>query len=673
MTRYISLQRTHSIVRISSQNSMFQTMSFNNLLLFLSVYVLYLLPQVAQSQIQTLSSDKTQHKITNDKLTVFCDSTNLLTINDILKIDSSLFSRNNKTYPVIENGKYTYWVKIKLINKSENTRWVLENADSHIQEFSFYFVDKNLKISTAKAGNSWPFNLKEYDHKNFIFDLPIAYNDQATVYLKARSNYKNPLIINIKSFSSFSSYAFSEYLILGLFYGILLVMLVYNIILYFSIYERIYLYYSLYVLASILLTLSEDGLGFQYLWPSLPGLNQFATNYSPLLLLLTFTIYAKKFLHTREKTTLLDNLINVVTGVYLVYFLAKVFVNTIPWNPSFFIVPFLLIYAAAIVSYKKGNYVAKYFIIAYTFIIFSLLLLIARLTGILHQSNVFTVYSFNIGLVIEVVLFSYSLSERMKFLKLDKEKADQKIIQQLKENEVLKDRVNKELEMKVSERTKELAEANVVLNQQKEELETANDQLNIQAEELEAVNEQLLMQAEEINRINELLSKENVALKTNVEELEEARIMLKEVNFEEFSKVFPDNESCFKFLTDFKWADTYACRKCGNKRHVALSPGDEHSRRCTKCRYKESATAYTIFHKCKFPITKAFYMLFLIYASKNKITSQQLSELLQLRLSTCWQFNKKIKEAMDNKKKAKGDHHKQDGWTVLIPYEQEGD
>lgn len=647
-------------------------MKFKHLLLSI-FFIVYITKGDLLAEPVTLESSKLHNRLVGSNFSIFCDSTNKLDLEEILLNKSDLFVPNKRTVPLIENINYTYWVKIDVVNNSKDIRWVFENADSHISDFSFYLIDKDRKVIIERAGNELPFNIKKYKHKNFIFDLPLEYKESLTIYLKARSSHKNPFIININSFSQFSSYALSEYLILGLFYGILIVMLVYNLILFYSIKEKIYLYYSLYVISSILLTLSEDGLGFQYIWPNLPGINHLATSYSPLILLLTFTLYAKNFLHIKEKTPLLDKVINIVTIIYFLYFLAKIFKNDILWNPSFFIVPFLLIYAAAIISYKKGNYVAKYFIIAYTFIIFSLLLLIARLTGVLHHSNIFTVYSFNIGLVFEVVLFSYSLSERMKLLKLEKEQSDEKMIIQLKENEALKDKVNKELEIKVAERTKELAEANTVLNQQKEELESANEMLNIQAEELETANEHLLMQAEEINRINELLSKENVALKTNVEELEEARIMLKEVNFEEFSKVFPDNESCFQYLTDLKWNNGYTCRKCGNARHVALSPGDEFSRRCTKCRYKESATAYTIFHKCKFPITKAFYMLYLIYASKNKITSQQLSELLQLRLSTCWQFNKKIKETMDAKKKVKTEQTKQEGWISLIPSEIEDD
>lgn len=58
-------------------------------------------------------------------------------------------------------------------------------------------------------------------------------------------------------------------------------------------------------------------------------------------------------------------------------------------------------------------------------------------------------------------------------------------------------------------------------------------------------------------------------------------------------------------------------------------------------------------------------MLFIIYTHKEKVTSQQLSDLLELRLSTCWTFSKKIYEILKTKKrpaKNKG----MEGWSSLI-------
>jgi two-component system, sensor histidine kinase LadS len=263
-------------------------------------------------------------------------------------------------------------------------------------------------------------------------------------------------------------------------------------------------------------------------------------------------------------------------------------------------------------------------------------------------NNFIILYSFNIGLVFEIVILSFALGDRIRIIKMEREKAlvekqetQARIIEQLRENEKLKDKVNRELEDKVAERTFELKEKN---------------------QQLEVANEQLKYQAEEIQRMNLLLDQENRSLQFNVKELTKARVLMQEVDFNEFSKIFPTKEACFKYLGDLKWRDGYACKKCGNTKF------SEHketlARRCTKCRYVESPTAYTIFHKLKFDVTKAFYMLFLVYANKEKITDLELSQILSLRQKTCWKFHKKINEAMAGRKKSSASEV--DGWSMLI-------
>lgn len=233
------------------------------------------------------------------------------------------------------------------------------------------------------------------------------------------------------------------------------------------------------------------------------------------------------------------------------------------------------------------------------------------------------------------MVLSRAIGDRFRYLKQQKEENDAKIIHQLKVNERLKDKVNRELEEKVVERTHELAKAN-------EDLEKAN---------------------EEIQRMNELLKQENFELQYDMKELAKARLMLRDVKFEEFSKIYPDDIACYQFLANFKWRRGYTCRKCKNKK---FSEGRiAHSRRCTKCNYDESPTLGTIFARVKFPIVKAFYMVFLYYSSKEKLSSTDMSRILMLRQKTCWSFIQKIKTYSENKKSSL-DVKKLENWTDLL-------
>lgn len=78
----------------------------------------------------------------------------------------------------------------------------------------------------------------------------------------------------------------------------------------------------------------------------------------------------------------------------------------------------------------------------------------------------------------------------------------------------------------------------------------------------------------------------------------------------------------------------------------------KYKRKCTKCNHQESPTCGTLFHKVKFPILKAFYIVYYVATSKNGIASTELSRKLALRQKTCWLFKRKVMEAM----KSSGKH-----------------
>ncbi len=124
----------------------------------------------------------------------------------------------------------------------------------------------------------------------------------------------------------------------------------------------------------------------------------------------------------------------------------------------------------------------------------------------------------------------------------------------------------------------------------------------------------------------------------------------KSLSLFEFRERFPDSESCLAHLADLKWADGFKCRKCGHGNHC--TGGRPYSRQCTSCRYDESPTAGTLFHKVKFDLLKAFYIVYFVSTNKKGITSTELARKLSLRQKTCWAFKRKVMKAM----KSSGNH-----------------
>jgi transposase-like protein len=117
----------------------------------------------------------------------------------------------------------------------------------------------------------------------------------------------------------------------------------------------------------------------------------------------------------------------------------------------------------------------------------------------------------------------------------------------------------------------------------------------------------------------------------------------------EFQQTFKDGESCMVHLAKIKWPEGYKCGKCDNTKYCKGKLAQ--SRQCTKCGYQETPTSGTLFHKIKFPLLKAFYIVYFMSTNKKGITSTELSRKLALRQKTCWSFRKKVTRAMASSQK----------------------
>ena len=122
-------------------------------------------------------------------------------------------------------------------------------------------------------------------------------------------------------------------------------------------------------------------------------------------------------------------------------------------------------------------------------------------------------------------------------------------------------------------------------------------------------------------------------------------IFKKDISEELLNELLQSDEKCLELLAEIKWENGFTCRKCGNDNYC---PGKTpYARRCTKCKAEESATAGTIFHNCKFPIHKAFFIAYHVCKGKEDLSTYEFARRLSLRQMTCWNFRKKIQQALE--------------------------
>ena len=112
-----------------------------------------------------------------------------------------------------------------------------------------------------------------------------------------------------------------------------------------------------------------------------------------------------------------------------------------------------------------------------------------------------------------------------------------------------------------------------------------------------------------------------------------------ELEFDQFKDKFNSHEECLAILAEAKWKSGFVCRLCGNERYC--QGRTLHSRRCTRCKRDESATAHTVFHHCRMDLPKAFEIAYLV-CGKPSMPASEISIVMDTRHMTCLNFKKRI-------------------------------
>ena len=408
-----------------------------------------------------------EYEFSGRQVQYFEDSLNLYTFPEVsAEKNKELFSPMRQ-YPIkfLQPNKI-YWIRLDIRNPDEPyiKDWVLEFLDYRISHMDVYIPDENGNYLIKTVGFDYKFESKEFKHKNFAFQLPHIKSKITHIYVRIQSKIPVTARGKIITVQKFTQYALSEYFLLSLYYGICLAMVLYNLFLFITIRDITYIYYILYVSGAVLFSFARDGLGFQFIWPEYPVLNTFMFNFSNLFMIFWEIMYARSFLNTKKDRPKVDNgliwVLIVRVAIYLVTtFIIPEYSNQVVYD----IITLLIIFYAGIKSYKNVNSPAFYYLIAFVWMLVGYSIFVLTNMGIINHS-IFSIYSINFGLVGEMLFLSFALAARIKILQRDKIKAQNETIKQLTVNEELKDSLNKELELKVKDRTWELEAKNKELD-----------------------------------------------------------------------------------------------------------------------------------------------------------------------------------------------------------------
>jgi signal transduction histidine kinase len=210
----------------------------------------------------------------------------------------------------------------------------------------------------------------------------------------------------------------------SLLYGILLIITIYNLVLFFNLRDRSYLYYVLFFSTMLLGIMALDGFAGQYLWPNQ---GQFAAIAPRLFMILSFNfglLFAISFLRTKEYVPRL-NIIMTSLAILVFVFIGLQFI----WFRETAIIHVFLMIAsgismllAGIVVWQKGYQPARFFLIGWSVVLVGFIIFILTLVDVISL-NILTNAVLRMGLIVLALVLSAGLAERINIYRQERNEA----------------------------------------------------------------------------------------------------------------------------------------------------------------------------------------------------------------------------------------------------------
>lgn len=317
-----------------------------------------------------------------------------------------------------------FWLKVTLTYRPVNpvafADWLLELAYPPMDHVDLYLASETAEPSlTWQTGDMLPFDSRQVKQNNYLFELNLAPNQSKTAYVRVSSHGSVQAPLNLWASHAYIEAQPARLYILGMIYGVLAVMLVYNLFIYLSVRDRSYLYYILYICCFGLYQVSINGAGIEFLWPNSPWWANTSTTFLIGAAILFASQFARKFLQTPRLGRWLDVPLQLMTACAAVIMLLSltqdygIALRLVTGLVLLFTPVILLI---GIVAWLRGRRVARYFIFAWSAFLLGGVINTTMLLGLL-PNNFWTMYASQIGSVVEVALLSLALADRINTLR----------------------------------------------------------------------------------------------------------------------------------------------------------------------------------------------------------------------------------------------------------------
>ena len=341
-----------------------------------------------------------------------------------------------------------FWFHATLVNRNhDEQRWLLVQEYPLSDRLDLYVRYADGRTLHQASGDHLPFNARSvrYRHPNFQLELPTGEPVELLLRVESESSMQVPL--ELYTPAAFTELSRDAQLAIGLYYGILLALFFYNLVLWISLRDASYIWYLFHITAFGLVLFTLNGLGFEYLWPNWPWLADKSVPLSICLALIGMNQFTRVFLELPQRWPTGNIISLTVIGFFLFFGIASIWLPyriATPVAALAVLIGIAWIVAATVRVVRLGYQPARLLLLAWGMFLLGTAVFTLLAFGVLPK-NFFTEYGVQIGSALEMLLLSIALGYRYAQLR--------------NENERIAGEANVLLERKVAQRTQEVRNA----------------------------------------------------------------------------------------------------------------------------------------------------------------------------------------------------------------------
>jgi serine phosphatase RsbU (regulator of sigma subunit) len=390
----------------------------------------FLLPaeSFATDQVLHLTTTKDHHFL-GPYLYYLKDPAKKLTISDVASPQmSAQFVKHTEKLLNLGLNSYAYWIRFTVASPRTSKKWLLFFGWPNTIDTATLYIPKidDPGWVVKEVGRVLPAGPDPLPNRPADFMPDYRTLQQLTIYLRVESAEVKQVLLQILTAESYQNRSRLRLLWFGIYYGIIMAMFLYNLILFISWRELNRLYYLLYLLSMGLIYFVGNGLLWEFFVPG-SHLNRVLSLIFMCFAFFWGNFFAKSFLIAQKNAPFFDKLLSVfmiysIVLAAMIPLVDKAWITFAVFSQGIIVPPAFLL--AGIASWKHGFRPARFFLIAFAILALSVIFEVLVTFGVLPY---LTPYSSQVGSAIEVILLQLALADRIKTLSQEQNRIRQSL------------------------------------------------------------------------------------------------------------------------------------------------------------------------------------------------------------------------------------------------------